>query len=90
MTTRSNLNYSVDAESIQRSLRDALSQSASASLATPGPTPATSTTTTTAYCIYYTCFNSPSNAFGAKVHQSSEMFQASISKMLPWISKLSD
>ncbi len=50
MTTRSNLNYSLDAESIQRSLRDALSQSASAPLATPGPTPATSTTTT-AYSI---------------------------------------
>ena len=51
MTTRSNLNYSVEAESIQRSLRDALSQSASALSATPGPLPATSTTSTTAYTI---------------------------------------
>ena len=51
MTTRSNLNYSVEAESIQRSLRDALSQSASASSTSPGPTPAPSTNTTTSYSI---------------------------------------
>ena len=35
MTTRSNLNYSVDAESIQRSLLEALQNSASAPLTTP-------------------------------------------------------
>ncbi len=35
MTTRSNLNYSVDAKSLQRSLRDALQTSAHAPLATP-------------------------------------------------------
>ncbi len=35
MTTRSNLNYSVDAESLKRSLRDALQHSAPAPLETP-------------------------------------------------------
>ena len=45
MTTRSNLHYSVDAESLQRSLHDALQHSASAPLATPVH-PATSTTGT--------------------------------------------